>query len=308
MKSDESHQQQVLVSSPEWKLVGRIKTFATSVRMLERNAEELMRLLRYLTTDARSILLMAAGYKEERDKYLEEALRLLHNFLASVAMVIDHARVLYRELYEPRDLFGDYEPEVRRRFTDDPLSRFVRELRNYFLHRLLPVVLYIEDEHGSRTIALRKVDLLQHDNWPPQARKYLESAPDDVDITVLVEGYMSNVRDFYRWFAERQEEIHAEALVSVQKRLDEIAKARGPRMLASLAAGIEAIERGTEDVLAVLSEWFDPVKEPGEFDALLDEVPAWTEHVLYRLEQRYAAVPKELADRFLRAASRSRAP
>src|SRR3954453_2032228 len=110
MKSDEWRMQENLIASPEWELIGRIEAFASSVRLLERNAEELMRLLRYLTTDRRSIPLGAVGSKEERDGYLEEALRLLHNFFAAVAMVIDHSRVLYRELYKPRDLFPDYEP------------------------------------------------------------------------------------------------------------------------------------------------------------------------------------------------------
>src|SRR6266496_4224101 len=63
--------------------------------------------------------------------------RLLHNFLASVASLIDHTRNIVRH-YQSTTFAGEYERRVGQ-LADAPLPSFMKDFRNYLLHYRLPL-------------------------------------------------------------------------------------------------------------------------------------------------------------------------
>ena len=129
--------QRRLLASSEWQVVVRIDTFARSVRLLEANAEELRRAVQYLTEDTRSLLLQAIGAKVERDRWLNEVGRLLHNVLAAVKTLVDHTHALHKNLYPAGDKSQDY-TDRKKALAETPLVRFVQELRNLHLTGSFP--------------------------------------------------------------------------------------------------------------------------------------------------------------------------
>ena len=82
--------------------------------------------------------------------FLIDMLRPVHNFVASAATLIDHARILYNELYKPGNLMPSYPAKIAADFANDGISQFVKDLRNYCLHRRLPVM------SGSVSMNLRQ--------------------------------------------------------------------------------------------------------------------------------------------------------
>ncbi len=163
--------QKRLLASSEWRVVVRIDTFGRSVRLLEANAEELRRAVHYLTEDPRSLLLQAVDAKEERDRWLNEAGRLLHNVLAAVKTLVDHTNALHKALYPSGEQFQDY-TDRKRTLGQVPLVRFVQELRNLHLHWKLPNIVYV-DRPGSghtrtRHIVLARDELLTWNGWTPR--------------------------------------------------------------------------------------------------------------------------------------------
>jgi len=129
--------QDELMAMPEWKTLERIRNLGTSIRLLERNAEETLELLRFLTEDPKSWSLSDVRNRVLLDSFFEEMLRRLHNFVVAALTLVDHSRNLNKELYAQRGLFPEYQAEVERRFVNDPLVQFVQKLRHLAQHRRL---------------------------------------------------------------------------------------------------------------------------------------------------------------------------
>src|SRR5262249_2764892 len=151
--------------------------------------------------------------------------RLLHNFVASALTVVDHTRVMYRELYSEANIFPEYQLEVDRRFVKDPLIQFVQKLRHLAQHVRLPDVSYIVSGDMSdfgRRLLLRKSDLLEFSGWNAPAQKFLDSAPDEIDLADVVQKYQEKIRTFYKWMVTRQQEIHSSDIERVEKVQEEM--------------------------------------------------------------------------------------
>lgn len=107
-------------------------------------------------------------HSSEKLRRILEISRLLHNFLAVAMSLKDHTnRVVDRVFTE--DYFQIYENQVKSIFSDKHIPRFTQDLRNYSLHRQLPLA-------GSQTtlrnngpittfITLNKKKLLDWDGW-----------------------------------------------------------------------------------------------------------------------------------------------
>jgi hypothetical protein len=301
--------QRRLLASSEWRVVARIDTFARSVRLLEANAEELRRAVHYLTQDPRSLLLQAIDAKEERDRWLNEAGRLLHNVLAAVKTLVDHTNALHKELYPSGDKFQDY--TVRKKALGEaPLVRFVQELRNLHLHWKLPDIVYADrpgpDHTRTRHIVLARDELLMWDGWTARARSFLLDAPEDVEIAPVIDQYVNLIRNFYQWFAERLEEVHAADYASVNNQLAALRRADAPHVFASLRESAALVEDGSVSIAAALERWM--LEDDKRMLELLrtESLSSWVEGALHRIGETYGEVPRDIITRLLEVARRSK--
>ena len=76
------------------------------------------------------------SHDAEQEAYFNEFDRLLHNVVAAIGTLIDHTRVVARR-YEGTPFYDEYTRRVQQ-VGALPAARFVKDLRNYMLHRSLP--------------------------------------------------------------------------------------------------------------------------------------------------------------------------
>jgi hypothetical protein len=205
-----------LADMPEKQIVDQLQLLRTSVYVFSRNHAELMRFLDFCEHDPTNQDLWHMTTIEKQKSVARESVRLLHNFVASVASLVDHTRAMYQLLHKDGS-FPEYQREVSKRFVRDPLIQFVQNLRNYLLHVQSPFITYsttLDFKTGQAIIrlGLDVGGLKAWDGWNSAAKQYLDGAEKLVHIPTVVSQYEKRVRDFYVWFGEREDEIHAAAL------------------------------------------------------------------------------------------------
>ncbi|MGE5417456.1 MAG: hypothetical protein ACM3UZ_12035 [Acidobacteriota bacterium] len=141
----------------------------------------------------------------------KEVIRLLHNFLAASASLVDHTRILAKDLYSNSPFWNEYNATVKATFAESPISNFVKDLRNYFLHTKIPVIsatLVPIDEQMDSYINLHLDELRNWDGWKKKSKEYLASQPSKIRLEVVCDDYWSIVESLYKWFADKQNIIH----------------------------------------------------------------------------------------------------
>ena len=296
--------QEELVAMPAWKRVKRIEHFASSVRLLERNASALVVALNTLVRDPRSFHLVAVAQRATLDAALEEVLHLLHNFVAAALTLVDHTRVLYKDLYSISE-FPDYQAEIEKRFSSVPLIQFVKCLRQFAQHVRLPHVSFkVELKQGAppvRHIFLSKQDLETFDSWNAVAKQYLQSAPESINLDDIVQDYIVSVREFYGWMMSRQSEIHSTDYEVIARKQKEGVSLLAADIPGILECGLQIHDAGGHDVTAIFAPCLS-TQDWLELSSLTGDKPAWVERALKIVENRFGVLPVDLVTR-VRAAN-----
>jgi hypothetical protein len=212
-----------LPDMPEYHLYVELQQFNNSIYIFDRNFDELHKLIQFLTNDPRVNELYWLENRDKLQMFSREVSRLLHNFVAAAMSLIEHTRRLDEKLYRDRGRFPDYQKRVDKEFTHDPLARFVKDLRRYCQHRKLPILAFTSSLKSSkdrltRTITLPREEIEAFDDWSADAKKYLNTIKDEVNILEVATSYRNKVIKFYEWFQLRQEEIHSEELKRFQQK------------------------------------------------------------------------------------------
>jgi hypothetical protein len=169
--------------------------------------------------------------RELSDDYVNELVRLLHNYLASVTSLIDAQRVVMRHRWpattkDERSEFEttDYTKKLAATFATGE-AEFMQKLRNYCTHYSIPVPglgTSMSWEQGGPTIRVNTLrldrdGLLRWDNWGAVAKPYLQQQPQQFDFAPIIERYMASAKVFFQWFwgevnersTELKDELHA---------------------------------------------------------------------------------------------------
>lgn len=107
----------------------------------------------------------------------------------------------------------EYQAKVNVAFVNDPLSGFVQDLRNYFLHRGLPFAgMELHWTKDSRRIDTRMYldveKMKEWDGWRSRSKSYLAEVKDKLTLLDVTEAYTAKVREFHLWFAEWFIKLH----------------------------------------------------------------------------------------------------
>lgn len=137
-----------------------------------------------------------------------EFTRLLHNFLASAKMLVDVTRRWVKELFSESEFWTIYQNEVSTRFVNNVQAQFLEDLRNFTLHRSLPLstpeLRFQEiDEHTLKSsvgVVLIKGYLLEWKEWSELAKLQFGMALErEIDIMFICGQYYENVTEFTQW-------------------------------------------------------------------------------------------------------------
>ncbi|HTA81460.1 MAG TPA: hypothetical protein VK783_00870 [Bacteroidia bacterium] len=205
---------------PENQTLEKIRHFGISIEIFNGNYNELIHHLKIHNDPRVSLALMNVDKRHLLHAYQREITRFLHNYIAASLSLRDHARNHYRELYSKNNLFSDYQGEIDKRFTRNPLAVFISDLRQYFQHYQMPGVssrvAYKNGESDFQmTLLIPIKELQKYSKWNALSKAFLEEQTDDINLITLVSEYHDLIETFYKWFIDRQMKIHQDDIKKV---------------------------------------------------------------------------------------------
>src|SRR5205085_6713615 len=123
-----------LKNTKGWQITRKIEHLGTSFYIFKANHDELIESIEQFKLPI-SLLLWGDDSVNEMDQFLKNVTRQLHNFVAAAKTLVEHTRIIAREMYDGTGLWNEYESEVANRFTSSAHVQFVHKLRDYILHR-----------------------------------------------------------------------------------------------------------------------------------------------------------------------------
>lgn len=269
--------------------------FDRSRRLLERNYDELKKHIERFEgriTDPDFVLWVR---RHSVDIFMEETLRLLHNFVAACASLIDHSRIFYRLTFGASDILQEYQKEVDRRFVKDPISQFVIGLRQYAQHYRLPGITTVR-QFGSDGIRgrvfLLKQSLLEFSRWNAPAREFIQSQSEEIDLLQVLQGYHSKVRSFHRWLQREWNRVHRRELHAAELKRQAFLAKRSEELVLRLRQRLQGPKPKGTQLLDLFSDILS-AEELHQLRELENSVGEWVKRAVHLAGMRYL-LPDEL--------------
>ena len=196
-----------------------------SIYIFDKYFVELNTLLEFMEDEARLQDVLTLDGRPKLVIINRDIVRLLHNYVASAMSLIDHTRRIYRLFFEVNQSFAEYNDRVTKVFIENPLSQFVKSLRQYCQHYKSPNIVYLTSFHEGvleNQVCLAKNDLLLFEGWSSTAKMYLEPIEKNVHITEVASLYREKVISFYQWFQTRYSEILQEEISEFKEKETEL--------------------------------------------------------------------------------------
>lgn len=203
-----------LRTTPEFARVLELNHFSDTVRIVEINYQELERLLGVICDTPAGDELFLTENRSAWREVMAETLRLLQNLAASVSALIDHSAYLHRHMYEPSRRFPEYKEAVSARFSTDEVIQFVHGMTNYCLHHATGgigttmTVLDMQTEKFEKKVTLTTAELLDF-TWNDAAMRFIDNAPQLIDLRQTLKDYYRSIGAFCDWFSERIRVLNA---------------------------------------------------------------------------------------------------
>lgn len=287
--------QDELKEMPEFKVLETIRHFSYSIDIFRGNFDQLRELLEFHNDPIKSQELHTVNNREILHAFHTEIARLLHNYVAAAFSLIDHTRKHYNQLYKSTQKFPDYQAEIEKRFIKDPLSNFIKELRQFVQHYKLPE-LYSQTKFRQnppefkRNLKLRIEDLRSF-NWNSNSLTFLNNQLEDIDLLELTNSYFNTVHDFYAWFNDKQIEIHKDEIEIVESKKAEIRKFAFPDLIAaSLSFPNNSISQFEAGIAAILN-----LKEQTEINSISDNTKRCVR--LIKILSKHVQISEDLKNR-----------
>jgi len=158
------------------------------------------------------------------DLFMNDVIRLFHNYLAGAATLLDHIRTLQGDMHPGTDFSGEYRARWDEQFGDSSLPQFVEDLLAHTLHEGLPLaVAELSFGRGSGGVEVNsaiKLDaskLGEWELWSKKGREYLSTLDDKVRLDDIAKEHSAVVADFYQRFVTRQTELHQKAIEELKE-------------------------------------------------------------------------------------------
>lgn len=207
-----------VLAMPGYEILQSAQHLARVLGIVLGNATDLQRYFDSLnapTDPSRLLRLWDANNRDAFDAHLNEAERLLFNFLTACYSRVE----FYRTLVNKGLIVGELRTEYDRRVAaldSMPLHRWLSGLRRLMQHHALPVssgTLTMGHDTGMRTTFTINLELLRRrhaDEFRGAARAYMEGR-DEQDVLEAVADYLAIVKEFDTWFGDAYVRNHLEA-------------------------------------------------------------------------------------------------
>lgn len=190
-----------------WRIHEEIQRLGRSFYIFRANYEELTKTL--FLDYAQFLILSDVRNDKQMKEFLIEVTRRLHNFVAGAKTLVDHTRNVATGLYEKNSEFWPvYQAELNNRFTSNPLIQFVHCLRNYTVHKDLPLAAASLSSTFETAIRIDFLTLRDWDGWNAAAREYVKISGDDYKVEDIARSYYEAVSEFHEWFFQSQKKLH----------------------------------------------------------------------------------------------------
>lgn len=207
----------ILVAQDKWlasegvRRWGKGQLWAQTFYTFSKNGLELRDLLKHYEDPSRAMAGIIESSRPGSDQLRADNIRLLHNFLAAACTLVAHTRNFMRELYAGDPILSEYEQKVKDEFAGSPLVQFVHDLRNYTLHKGVPLVsetMRFETSGPPQfAVALDVARMRRWRKWTPLARAFMDEHGDRLRIAAFVEPYLDKVARFHHWHTGRRKEV-----------------------------------------------------------------------------------------------------
>lgn len=208
----------ILEKSVEMEIYRNFQALQSSFRVFNNNFHELIQELEHLKDPRQALTMYGTNQRENLENLLDQALRLLHNFLASAFSLIEHTRKIVTRLYSGQAFRDEYQKKLEQDVINNPVHSFVKHLRNYTQHYTLPILalqITLLEDFDFR-IKMDVESLKQWDNWG-SSRSYLDALEDSCCIETVVNEYFVLIQNFYVWLTEQQLSIHQADFIKLQQ-------------------------------------------------------------------------------------------
>lgn len=160
--------------------------------------------------------------KSESDK---DAIRLIHNYVASAKTVVDHTRRLKRKYLDEASQ-REFDRRVQSEFKDCLEAQIILQLRNYILHVDLPSICNrVNIENGNSRLAFLPKNLLLWDGWHQEVKEYLKSVDKGyLMLQELFEDYTKRTKELNNWLLKTIIACHYDDLEALYSLNDQILK------------------------------------------------------------------------------------
>lgn len=186
----------------EW----QVRAIKVSHTVYFRNQQELIHVLQNASSYPKILQSFASRNSDNVESNFIELFRLLHNFVASVKSLVDHTRRIAHGIL-PTTALEIYEQRKASEFTNDGVTRFLHDLRNYLLHvGQAPVSATIRFGDGTSTptgaFELQVDELQKWDKWSSVSRTFILGQGEAVHLLETVQKYDRKIYGFYNWLLE----------------------------------------------------------------------------------------------------------
>lgn len=163
--------------------------------------------------------------KGNSEYYYGEILRCWMNFLASAAALIDHTRIVMKRL-DGTELAKDYLELIREHFSNDPLCKFVKELRNMILHKGYPpysLTLICSRTESESVFLMENVgptidrDVIDCFGWSPDSRKFISEFDAGIRFQDVAEKYFKKVEELSSWLEKGFANLYNDVCREIQE-------------------------------------------------------------------------------------------
>lgn len=245
------HEMEVeIADSKGYMLIQAIENFDISRRLLDRNYEYLKKHIQTFEGSITNLDFVLWVRRHSVTIFMEETLRLLHNFVAACLSLVDHSRVFFKKMDEKSMPLSQYQEEVTRRFSKDPLTQFVVGLRQYIQHYRLPSISTVRHllKSDADRVLLDKHDLLAFSKWNASAKEFIHTQPDKIYLLDVLEGYHNKIMEFHCWLREEWNRIYWRELREAELKRQTLLAKRGTELVSNLERAIQKVSKPTSEV------------------------------------------------------------
>jgi hypothetical protein len=209
-------------SCPGMRSYRLIVSYQTSQDIYSGNYQQLKAALAHIHDPGNVISLFGLENRGHLNALQIEVIRLFHNYVASALTLVDHTRNLSKDESVREDQRAEYQAKVDALIEAEPLTSFIQDLRNYFLHCGIPAtgteLNWTKERQTIDTRAyldLRKMK--EWSRWRSKSKEFITNAGEKITLLEIVDKYTLSISRFHDWFSAWFEQIHRSELDELRK-------------------------------------------------------------------------------------------